>query len=175
MRFPMTRPRRDPSTGAPPSGGADEAVTSLCLAYYRPLVRFATLLLPDPAVAEDIVEDSFAAVRSASPGTLGADDALGYLLQSVIWRCRPARRKAARTEHSAFASALSTLPARHREILALRYFAELSGTQAMMTPGPRTGWFRRRTRLSGHYTVGGTLRVAGRPGRDCPGLGHGRG
>jgi DNA-directed RNA polymerase specialized sigma24 family protein len=134
MRIPMIRPRRWPSAGPRLSGDAGEAVTSLYLTYHRPLVRFAALLLPDPAAAQDVVQDSFGALRSAGPGALAADDALGYLLGLVIWRCRSARRTAVRTEHSAFASVLWTLPARQREVLALRYFAELSGIQAAAMP-----------------------------------------
>ena len=119
-------------------------MASLYQAYYRPLVRFAALLLPDPAAAEDIVQDSFDALRSAGPGTMGVDDALGYLLRSVIRRCRSARRAVTPTEHSAFASALWTRPAWQREVLARRYFAELSGTQPAAAPGIRWGTVRRR-------------------------------
>jgi DNA-directed RNA polymerase specialized sigma24 family protein len=96
------------------------------------------------ADAEDIVQDSFNALRSAGPGAIGVDDALGYLLRSVILRCRSARRDAAPTEHSAFASALWTRPAWQREVLALRYFAELSGTQIGAAPGIKWGTVGRR-------------------------------
>jgi DNA-directed RNA polymerase specialized sigma24 family protein len=118
-------------------------------AYYRPLVRYAALSLPDPAAAEDIVQDSFTALRSAGPGAIGVDDALGYLLRSVILRCRSARRDATPTEHSALASALWTRPAWQREALALRYFAELSGTKIGAAPGIRWGTVRRRFARAG--------------------------
>jgi DNA-directed RNA polymerase specialized sigma24 family protein len=83
-------------------------------------------------------------LRAAGPGAIGVDDALGYLLRSVIVRCRSARRDVTPTEHSAFASALWTRPAWQREVLALRYFAELSGTPIAATRGIGRGAVRRR-------------------------------
>ena len=79
----------------------------------------------------------------------GADDALGYLLRSVVMRCRSVRRAATRTEHSAFASALWTRPAWQREVLARRYFAELSGTQVAAAPGVNWDAVRRRIAWAG--------------------------
>lgn len=126
---------------------ASRAVTALYLAHYRPLVRLAALLVPDLASAEEIVQDAFVAVHSAWRKLPDADHALSYLRRSVVDRSRSVRRHqvvaeagwgqeaGGEPERSAFISALWTLPARQREVVVLRYFADLPETQVAAATG----------------------------------------
>ena len=54
---------------------ADRALTVLYGAHYPPLVRLASLLVQDTATAEEVVQDSFVALR-ACPGA-GCETATG--------------------------------------------------------------------------------------------------
>jgi RNA polymerase sigma-70 factor (sigma-E family) len=136
---------------------ANHAVTALYLAHYRPLVRLAVLLVQDLATAEEVVQDAFVAVHAAWRRLPDAEHALSYLRRSVIDRSRSALRhravadklapavtptapgagREASTEvaRSAFVSALWTLPARQREVVVLRYFADLPETQVASATG----------------------------------------
>ena len=126
---------------------ADRAVTALYLAHYRPLVRLAARLVRDLAAAEEIVQDSFVAVHAVRRRRPDADVALSHLRRSVVDRSRSRLReravankpapalllgrlagfpqRGAELERSAFISALWALPARQREDVVLRYFADL--------------------------------------------------
>jgi len=147
--------------GPRPGWEADREVTALYLAHYRPLVRVAALLVQDLATAEEIVQDSFVAVHAAWRRLPDADHALSYLRRSVVDRCRSALRQhvvvdkmvphlapdlpdghgemSIEVERSAFISALWTLPARQREIVVLRYFADLPATQIASATGISEG------------------------------------
>jgi RNA polymerase sigma-70 factor (sigma-E family) len=136
---------------------ANHAVTALYLAHYRPLVRLAALLVQDLAAAEEVVQDAFVAVHAAWRRLPDADHALSYLRRSVIDRSRsvlrhravadklapavsPATPGAGRegsveVERSAFVAALWTLPAAQREVVVLRYFADLPETQVASATG----------------------------------------
>jgi RNA polymerase sigma-70 factor (sigma-E family) len=136
---------------------ANHAVTALYLAHYRPLVRLAALLVQDLATAEEVVQDAFVAVHAAWRRLPDADHALSYLRRSVIDRSRsvlrhravadklapavpPAtpgagRETSVEVERSAFVSALWTLPAAQREVVVLRYFADLPETQVASATG----------------------------------------
>ena len=131
-----------------PAWAADEAVTHLYAAHYRSLVRLAALLLRDTAVAEEVVQDSFVAMHGAWRRLADPDRALAYLRQSVVNRSRSAlrhrtvvTRHAPRPapdspsaehgamvalEHAEVTAALRLLPQRQREVLVLRYYADLS-------------------------------------------------
>ena len=156
MRALKTMPGREPSRSGGPQG-ADREVTALYLAHYRPLVRIAALLVQDLAAAEEIVQDSFVAVHAAWRRLPDAEHALSYLRRSVVDRSRAALRRhvvvdklaprlapdlpsgpceaSIEVERSAFISALWTLPARQREIVVLRYFADLPETQVASATG----------------------------------------
>lgn len=131
-----------------PGWGADEAVTHLYAAHYRSLVRLAALLLRDAAVAEEVVQDSFVAMHGGWRRLSDPDKALAYLRQSVVNRSRSALRHRSvverhptaalphgasaeqgamvALEHQEVLAALRRLPQRQREVLVLRYFADLS-------------------------------------------------
>lgn len=131
-----------------PGWGADEAVTHLYAAHYRSLVRLAALLLRDTAAAEEVVQDSFVAMHGAWRRLSDPDKALAYLRQSVVNRSRSALRHRSvvqrhpttvpphgasaeqgamlALEHQEVLAALRRLPQRQREVLVLRYYADLS-------------------------------------------------
>jgi DNA-directed RNA polymerase specialized sigma24 family protein len=132
------------------SRDADRAVTALYLTHYRPLVALAARMVRDLAAAEEIVQDSFVAVHAARRSRPDADLAPSHLRRSVVDRSRSRSRLRHRAagmsqlapalwldrlavlpqrgpelERSAFISALWALPARQREDVVLRYFADL--------------------------------------------------
>lgn len=138
---------------------ADRAVTALYDNHYRSLVSLAALLVPDAALAENVVQDSFVAMHSAW-NRLDGDRALDYLLRSVVQRSRrvPRRGPAAHTivapraglpaaaeamdtgpRRPALISALRDLPARQREVLVLRYYADLPDAQIASAIHTTTG------------------------------------
>ncbi|HMD26024.1 MAG TPA: SigE family RNA polymerase sigma factor [Streptosporangiaceae bacterium] len=162
MRALKTMPGREPSRPGSPQD-ADHEVTALYLTHYRPLVRIAALLVQDLAAAEEIVQDSFVAVHAAWRRLPDAEHALSYLRRSVVDRSRAALRRhvvvdklaprlapdvpsapdvpggpgeaSIEVERSAFISALWTLPPRQREVVVLRYFADLPETQVASATG----------------------------------------
>jgi RNA polymerase sigma-70 factor (sigma-E family) len=116
-------------------------------------VRFALLLLGDQATAEDVVQEAFLGLyRSWRPGR-EPDDVLAYLRTAVLNAARTALRGRARRQALARAvqpdppvwsaeaevmadedgravlAAVACLPRRQREVLALRYFLDLSEKQ----------------------------------------------
>ncbi len=108
--------------------------------HYAPLVRLAALLVRDTATAEEIVQDSFVAVAAAWRRHGAIDGALDALRQSVLDRSRSALRHGIPPAGGPAASppllaALGALPARQREVLVLRYYANLSEEQAADTIG----------------------------------------
>jgi DNA-directed RNA polymerase specialized sigma24 family protein len=129
------------------------AVAALYQLHYPALVRLAALLIPDLATAEDIVQDAFAAVHGRWHVQPDADAALAYLRWSVVHRSRlvpslgPAAGSgeptAATSEPtagtgepgSAVMSALRALAPRQRELVVLRYFADLSEAEIAAATG----------------------------------------
>ena len=107
---------------------------------YRELVPLAHLLVGDGARAEEIVQDAFLRLV---PHLGGAANPGGYLRTIVVNLCRDEHRRAARARRhldeeplfvappgipqtsSAVWIALQQLPARQREALSLRYYADL--------------------------------------------------
>jgi DNA-directed RNA polymerase specialized sigma24 family protein len=142
---------------------ADHTLTALYLAHYRPLVQVAALLVQDLAAAEEIAQDSFVAAHAAWRRLPDADHALACLYRCVVDRSRavlggrmgagppPADRAAALREagvglgSSAFIWALWALPPRQREIVVLRYFADLSDSQVASATRISPGGVRTET------------------------------
>jgi RNA polymerase sigma-70 factor (sigma-E family) len=144
-----------------PDWEADEAVSALFAVHYRSLVRLATLLLHDTGSAEEVVQDAFVAMHGRWSRLRDPDRAAGYLRQAVVNRARSAlrhRRVAARHpvlpaphEPGADVDALATelrrdvvqalrrLPARQREAVVLRYYADLSEAQTAKVMGVSRG------------------------------------
>jgi RNA polymerase sigma-70 factor (sigma-E family) len=140
--------------GTVPAGltiDADRAVTELYSAHYRSLVRLAALLVRDTGTAEEVVQDSFVAMHGGWSRLRDSEKALSYLRQAVVNRSRSVLRHRVvvdrnapkpapdmpSAEHGAFAllertaviAALRTLPARQREALVLRFYADMSEAQ----------------------------------------------
>jgi DNA-directed RNA polymerase specialized sigma24 family protein len=147
VRIRKTRAGREPPGGmtwrveAQAEPDADHAMTALYQTHYRSLVRLAVLLVFDLATAEDIVQDSFAATYGAWAGLPDAGAALCHLRRSVVRRCRSASslRPADGPQAGlpAVVSALRALPVRQREVLVLRYFADLPETEIALVTGTR--------------------------------------
>jgi RNA polymerase sigma-70 factor (sigma-E family) len=111
------------------------------------MVRLAAFLVGDAHVAEDIVQDAFAGVHAHWWQLRDERSAEGYLRRAVVngsrsllRRRRTARRYTwpvaadepgadsdvlAADEHHRLRRALSQLPRRQREVLVLRYWADL--------------------------------------------------
>jgi DNA-directed RNA polymerase specialized sigma24 family protein len=111
-------------------------VAALYAEHYRPLVRLAVLLVSDLAAAEEIVQEAFADLHGTWRALPGPDAALRYLRRSLIRRSRPVTPQQAGPEAGLLA-ALRALPARQREVLVLRYFADLPEAEIAAVTGTR--------------------------------------
>jgi len=143
------------------------AAAALYIAYYRPLVRLASLLVHDLATAEEVVQDSFVAMHANWARLRASGNALRYLRQCVVNRSRsvlrhrvvvdrkvlqpppdvPSAEQGAITllERSAVVAALHGLPPRQREALVLRYYAELSEAEIASAMGISRGAVKSHT------------------------------
>lgn len=130
--------------------GADAGIEALYAAHWRPLVRLSMLLVRDLGTAEEVVQDAFIAVHGRWGRLRDPEQALAYLRQAVVNRSRSAlRHRAVVTKHAhrealplaappadesvvrrdvrdAVLEAMRELPTRQREVLALRYYLDLS-------------------------------------------------
>lgn len=153
----LTVQRRD----EPAYTDAEEALTELYTEHYRSLVRLAATLLDDPSVSEEVVQDAYVKMYGAWRRIREPAAAIGYLRTTVLnlARSRMRRRLVARKhaprqlpdapsaetgameslEHDHVLSVLRTLPARQREVLALRYYSELSEAEIADTLGISRG------------------------------------
>lgn len=144
---------------------AGTALEQVYAVHWRPLVRLAVLLVGDQATAEEVVQDAFVAMHDRWSRLRDPDKALAYLRRTVVNRARSElrhrrvvvrelRRLAARPqaqgqpadtptwEHArrdAVVAAMLTLPRRQREVLALRYYLDLSESQIAATLGISNG------------------------------------
>ena len=143
-------------TGAgTPSGSYGDRVSALYEQHYASLVRLAALLVRDTATAEEIVQDAFVAVAVAAAWRRRGDidGALDFLRQSVLDRSRsalrhgitPAPPNGCPAASPPLLAALGALPARQREVLVLRYYANLSEEEAADTIGISRAAVRRHT------------------------------
>lgn len=126
------------------------------------MVRLAVLLVDDLATAEDVVQDAFTALyRRHGEHITEVDNALGYLRTSVVNTARSVlrRRRTARAwtpppageapsaedsvvldeAHREVLAALTRLTPRRREVLVLRYWADLSEAEIAATLGISKG------------------------------------
>ncbi len=146
---------------------ADAAVTELYSAHYRSLVRLAALLVHDTATAEEVVQDSFVALHVGLNRLRDSEKALSYLRAAVVNRSRSVLRHRVvvdrnapkpvpdmpSAEHSALVmierssvvAALRTLPHRQREVVVLRYYADLSEAQIAAAMGITRGAVKSHT------------------------------
>jgi len=134
---------------------------SLYRAEYRSLVRLASLLIDDIGTCEEIVQDAFVRVWTRGPAMREPDRLPAYLRSAVLNGARSqVRRRIVRRRHlsvvpgttpaaetSALAAeptravldALRALPDRQREVLALRYYLDLSESDIAHTLGISRG------------------------------------
>ena len=132
-----------------------------------PMLRLATGLVDQVAVAEDVVQDAFAAVYRKW-GSFDERAAVGYLRVCVVNHSRSALRSRIRArrslrlvegpdvgwvegadassvlsaEHLIARQALAMLPDRQREVLTLRYIAELPDADIAAATGLSLGGVR---------------------------------
>jgi DNA-directed RNA polymerase specialized sigma24 family protein len=111
------------------SGGRspDHALSVLYDAHYRPLTQLATLLAGGDPAAEEIVQDAFVAMYAGWPELRDDEQAVLYLLRTVVRRCRsrlggPAMLTGAQ---SCLLRALHALPPAQREAVLLSCVANL--------------------------------------------------
>jgi RNA polymerase sigma-70 factor (sigma-E family) len=140
-----------------PTSDADAAVAALFRSHRLSLVRLARLLVDDLETAEDVVQDAFSALHRRWHAIADQKAALGYLRTSVVNGSRSVlrRRRTARAyvwpdgarlsvdgadsgvlldeEHLAVLAALRRLPSRQREVIVLRYWADLSEAEIAAT------------------------------------------
>ncbi|UMG92909.1 SigE family RNA polymerase sigma factor [Nocardioides sp. TF02-7] len=145
------------------TASADAAVEQLYLAHWDQLVRLSVLLVRDQGTAEEIVQDALVAVHQRWDRLTDHGKALAYLRQAVVNRSRSALRhrgvvnrylaRQAAPGHLPGADepvlgesrrrmvldALQRLPRRQREVLALRYYLELSEAEIAETLGISRG------------------------------------
>ncbi|MCU0265572.1 MAG: SigE family RNA polymerase sigma factor [Actinomycetia bacterium] len=145
---------------APARWDRDTALTVLYTAHHRSLVRIAGLLLRDVDAAEDVVQDAFVGLYRRWYRLRDPDKAAAYLRQATVNGARSAlrRRGTARralprllptatdpdvaaqvTARHTVTDALARLPERQREVLVLRYYADLSEAQIADTLGISRG------------------------------------
>ena len=140
-RIPAARDGQDvPAERAGPAEqDAGHAVATLYQLHYPALVRLAALLVPDLATAEEIVQNAFAAVHRRWHVLPDADAALAYLRWSVVHQSRsvppPEPAEGTAEPGSAIVSALRALSARQREVVVLRYFADLPEAEIASATG----------------------------------------
>jgi RNA polymerase sigma-70 factor (sigma-E family) len=145
--------------GATTRWAADEALTQLYAAHWASLVRLSWLLVRDQQVAEESVQDAFVAMHARWCQLRDPDRALAYLRRAVVNTSRSVlrhrtvenrylasettartahglttepsaeERVAARATGDRMIQALGRLPRRQREVLTLRYYADLSEAQ----------------------------------------------
>ena len=140
---------------------ADTAVEQLYATHYRRLVRLSVLLVGDAETAEEVVQDSFVAMHGRWRSLREPDQGLAYLRQTVVNRSRSVlRHRGVRARHAptpvrdlpgadedvlvterraAVLGAMRRLPDRQREVLALRYYLDLSEADIAETLGISRG------------------------------------
>ncbi len=140
---------------------ADTAVAALHAAHYRRLVRLCVLLVRDLAIAEEVVQDAYVALYLKWSRLRDPQAALAYLRTTVVNGSRSSLRRLSTAERaepmlrtasdtspdpSSKAStrldvlaALARLPERQREVIVLRYYADLSESEIAQTLGISRG------------------------------------
>jgi RNA polymerase sigma-70 factor (sigma-E family) len=147
-----TDPGRPGPTSWPPADprrwDADQAVTVLHSAQYRPLVRTAALLLRDVGAAEEVVQEAYLGLYRRWDRIRDPEAAAAYLRRGVVNGARSVLRRRGTAQRAApvlravpdsvpdpasevvaritVLDALAELPERQREVLVLRYYADLS-------------------------------------------------
>ena len=155
------------SNGSHATDTALAAITEIYGAHYRSLVRLATLLVHDIATAEEVVQDSFVALHAGLHRLRDSDKTLSYLRAAVVNRSRSVLRHRvvvdrnapkpapdmpsaehgalALIERSSVVAALRLLPDRQREVVVLRFYADMSEAQIAAAMGITRGAVKSHT------------------------------
>jgi RNA polymerase sigma-70 factor (sigma-E family) len=130
----------------------DRAIVALFGDHYAGLCRLATVLLGDPAAAEEAVQDAFARTYAGWWRVRRPDRAQWYLRAAVVNQCRSRSRRRrseergvrgwsatyeeasvgegsdedARADTMAVLEAVRALPSRQRAAVVLRYYEDLA-------------------------------------------------
>ncbi|MGW6707901.1 SigE family RNA polymerase sigma factor [Streptomyces sp. NPDC054956] len=159
---------RDSAEATASTGTADvvagttvDHLTETYQAHYRSLLGLAALLLDDTASCEDVVQEAFIRVHSARSRVRDREKTLAYLRQTVVNLSRSALRRRilglkllskpmpdmASAEEGAYdllerddlIKSMRGLQRRQREVLVLRYFADMTEVQVAETLGISLG------------------------------------
>jgi RNA polymerase sigma-70 factor (sigma-E family) len=115
------------------------------------LVRLALMLVGDQPTAEDAVQDAFVSLCQGWDRLRDPANVLAYLRAAVVYRCRSVQRGRNRArllqvpheppvwsaetavvdgeDRRRLLTAVASLPPRQREVLALKYYADLAEAQ----------------------------------------------
>ncbi|MFF0434806.1 SigE family RNA polymerase sigma factor [Streptomyces sp. NPDC004327] len=143
------------------AGTTVDHLTETYRAHYRSLLGLAALLLDDTASCEDVVQEAFIRVHSARNRVRDPEKTLAYLRQTVVNLSRSALRRRIlglkllskpmpdmasaeegaydQLERDALIKAMRGLQRRQREVLVLRYFADMTEAQVAETLGISLG------------------------------------
>jgi RNA polymerase sigma-70 factor (sigma-E family) len=157
-RVPVPRGAADDTVAA---GTTVDHLTETYRAHYRSLLGLAALLLDDTASCEDVVQEAFIRVHSARKRVRDPEKTLAYLRQTVVNLSRSALRRRIlglkllskpmpdmasaeegaydQLERDALIKAMRGLQRRQREVLVLRYFADMTEAQVADTLGISLG------------------------------------
>jgi DNA-directed RNA polymerase specialized sigma24 family protein len=126
---------------------AGQAIAALYHEHYPCLARIAALLVGDHAQGAEIAQDAFVSVACAWRRLPDGDDGLGFLRRAVITGARSrgavtpdprpaqARQPAPGALGSRLMAAIVGLPARQREALVLKYYADWPDPQIAAAMG----------------------------------------
>ncbi|MER5727434.1 SigE family RNA polymerase sigma factor [Streptomyces sp. NPDC002138] len=152
-----------PGAAAPEAavGTTVDHLTATYQAHYRSLLGLAALLLDDTASCEDVVQEAFIRVHSARSRVREPEKTLAYLRQTVVNLSRSALRRRiiglkllskpmpdmASAEEGAYEQlerddlikSMRGLQRRQREVLVLRYFADMTEAQVAEALGISLG------------------------------------
>ncbi|MDT0445356.1 SigE family RNA polymerase sigma factor [Streptomyces johnsoniae] len=167
--LPASRPARvhasgedaDEAMAESAAGTTIDFLTETYRAHYRSLLGLAALLLDDTASCEDVVQEAFIRVHSARGRVRDPEKTLAYLRQTVVNLSRSTLRRrilglkllakplpdVASAEEGAYEQleradlikAMRGLQRRQREVLVLRYFADMSEAEVAKTLGISAG------------------------------------
>lgn len=143
---------------------ASTAASELFVVHHRRLVGLAALLVDDRHLAEDVVQDAFAALHRHWRGLRDQNAAVAYLNRAVVNGSRDVMRRRLRrkratlrlvprseelqsAEQGAVAheeadrmwGSVTSLPLRQRQVLVMRYYLEQSEVEIAETLGISRG------------------------------------
>ena len=148
IRSPGTPVDRGRPEVAPGAAESARSVTELFTEHHLGLVRLALLMVGDLATAEDVVQDAFEQLHRRWRSLRKQSSALDYARSAVLNGCRSVLRRrlvarrhetriggpgpcdtdaaVALEQRTELIDAFRSLPRRQREVLALRYYLDMS-------------------------------------------------